>query len=97
MTASSMDRKQKRKWFFTLAYASSLGIGMAIAIFGSLLIGVFIDRKLGTDNIFAALFFFIGVAAGFRNVFLFVKRYFPKEGRHGEENGGNQDSPAEKD
>ncbi len=97
MTASSMDRKQKRRWFFTLAYASSLGIGMAIALFGSLLIGVFIDRQLGTKNIFAALFFFIGVAAGLRNVFHFVKKYFPKDEDHGEESGGNRDAPAEKD
>lgn len=91
-----MDRKERRRWIFTLAYASSLGIGMAIAIFGSLLIGAWIDRKLGTNNIFATLFFFIGVAAGFRNVFLFLKRYFPKEGRDGEESGEDQKPPAGK-
>ncbi|HPC04729.1 MAG TPA: AtpZ/AtpI family protein [Syntrophales bacterium] len=92
-----MDRKERRRWIFTLAYASSLGIGMAIAIFGSLFVGAWIDRKLGTRNIFATLFFFIGVAAGFRNVFLFLKRYFPKEERHDGESGEDQKPPAGKD
>ncbi|MCK4535286.1 MAG: AtpZ/AtpI family protein, partial [Syntrophobacterales bacterium] len=60
-------------------YASSLGIAMVIAIFGCLMIGVYLDKKLGTDNIFTPLFLLIGVAAGFRNFYLFIKSTFPDD------------------
>jgi ATP synthase protein I len=75
-----MNEKKKRKeMFFQMAYASSLGIAMVIAIFGSLYIGLFIDRKFGTGNIFTSLFLIIGIIAGFRNFYIFIKRYMSRK------------------
>jgi len=70
-------KTSKKKMMFQMGYASSLGIAMVIAIFGCLMIGVYLDKKLGTDNIFTPLFLLIGVAAGFRNFYLFIKSTFP--------------------
>ena len=76
LAASSMDKEDK-KLLLELGYASSLGIAMAVAIFGSILIGAYIDRKLGTGAKFSALFLLVGVIAGFRTFYVFIKRYLP--------------------
>ena len=85
-----------------MAYAASLGIAMVIAIFGSLLIGVYLDRKLGTKNIFTPIFLIVGIGAGFRNFYVFIKRFFPEETRRRstrkkEDEGSKEKPPAEKD
>ena len=72
-------KTSKKKIMFQMGYASSLGIAMVVAIFGCLMIGLYLDRKLGTNNIFTPLFLLIGVAAGFRNFYLFIKSTFPDD------------------
>jgi len=51
------NKTSKKKVMFQMGYASSLGIAMVIAIFGCLMIGLYLDRKLGTDNIFTPCFY----------------------------------------
>ena len=68
-----MDKETKRS-AIQMAYASSIGISMVIAIFGSLFLGVWLDRKLGTDPYLTLLFLLIGIVAGFRNMVLLIKR-----------------------
>ncbi len=63
-----------------LAYASSVGFAMVLAIFGSLFVGSWLDRKFGTGNKLTVLFLVIGVAAGLRNIYVLIKRNFPNEG-----------------
>lgn len=78
-----------------MGYASSLGIAMVIAIFGCLVIGLYLDRKFGTSNVFTPLFLLIGVAAGFRNFYLFIKSTFPdetKDPKKGVENGRRKEN-----
>ncbi|MBN2282923.1 MAG: AtpZ/AtpI family protein [Deltaproteobacteria bacterium] len=70
-------KKGNKSTILEMAYASSLGIAMVIAVFGSLFIGAYLDRKFGTRNIFTILFLVVGVVAGFRNYYLFFKRYLP--------------------
>ncbi len=72
-----MGKVSKKKMAFQMGYAASLGLAMVIAIFGCLMIGVYLDKKMGTNNIFTPLFLLIGVAAGFRNFYLFIKSTFP--------------------
>ena len=72
-----MGKVSKKKTAFQMGYAASLGIAMVIAIFGCLMIGVYLDKKLGTSNIFTPLFLLIGIGAGFRNFYLFIKSTFP--------------------
>jgi ATP synthase protein I len=59
-----------------MAYASSIGISMVIAIFGSLFLGVWLDRRWGTDPYLTLLFLLLGIVAGFRNIFFLIKRSF---------------------
>ncbi len=96
-----MNEKKKRKEkLFEMAYASSLGIAMVIAIFGGLYIGVFIDRKFGTGNIFTSLFLIIGVIAGFRNFYIFIKKYMSGKDKgpdkEAEDESHSEDHPSKK-
>ena len=68
-----MDKETKRA-AIQMAYASSIGISMVIAIFGSLFLGVWLDRKLGTDPYLTLLLLLLGIVAGFRNMVLLIKR-----------------------
>jgi ATP synthase protein I len=89
-------KKKKATQVFEMAYASSLGIALVLAIFGSLLLGVFIDRKLGTGSIFTILFLVIGIVAGFRNYYLFIKRYLSEEAEEAKESGESQEDEADR-
>lgn len=62
-----------------MAYASSVGIAMALAVFGSLFLGSWLDRRLGTEPFFSLLLLLIGVGAGFRNLYVLFKKYFKDE------------------
>ncbi len=62
-----------------MAYASSIGIAMVLAIFGCLLLGVYLDRKFDSGNVFTLLLLVIGIGAGFRNLYVLIKRNFPDE------------------
>ncbi|HNQ19214.1 MAG TPA: AtpZ/AtpI family protein [Smithellaceae bacterium] len=68
--------KELKKSAIQLAYASSVGIAMVLAIFGCLLIGVYLDRKFDTGSVFTFIFLLIGIVAGFRNLYVLIKRYF---------------------
>lgn len=70
-----MDKETKRA-AIQMAYASSIGISMVIAIFGSLFLGVWLDRRWGTDPYLTLLFLLLGIVAGFRNLFILIKRSF---------------------
>ncbi len=74
-----MGEANKKKVLFQMGYAASLGLAMVVAIFGCLMLGVYLDKKLGTSNIFTPLMLVIGVAAGFRNFYVFIKSTFPDE------------------
>lgn len=68
--------KETKKTAIQMAYASSIGISMVIAIFGCLFLGIWLDRKLGTDPYLTLLFLLMGIVAGFRNMVLLIKRSF---------------------
>jgi len=71
--ASFMKRETSRT-FKELAYYSSLGLSVALAIFIGLGIGVFLDRKFDTTPWFTLIFLGFGIAAGFRNIGRVIKR-----------------------
>ena len=73
-----MDRADKKS-LIAFAYASSIGIALVITIFGSLYLGYYLDRRLETWPIFTAVFFAIGIAAGFRNMYVLAKKLFVDE------------------
>jgi ATP synthase protein I len=65
-----------RKSFVQMAYAGSVGFAFVLLIFVGLFAGSWLDRKLGTSFLFTALLFVVGVSAGFRNLYVLIKRSF---------------------
>lgn len=63
----------KRNVFQALTMITQFGINMLVPIFLCGFLGMFLDRKFGTQWIFILLFF-IGAAAGARNVYVFAKK-----------------------
>ncbi len=73
-----MDQETK-KYTMQMAYASSIGIAMVLAIFGCLLLGSYLDRKFDSGNVFSIVFLIIGISAGFRNIYVLIKKNFTDE------------------
>ena len=67
-------KRETRRAYKDLAYFSSLGISVALAIFIGLGIGVWLDRKFDTSPWFTLIFLVFGIIAGFRNIALVIKR-----------------------
>jgi len=67
-------KRETRRAYKELAYYSSLGISIALAIFIGLGVGVWLDRKFDTSPWLTLIFLFFGIIAGFRNIALVVKR-----------------------
>lgn len=91
--------KETKRAAIQMAYASSIGISMVIAIFGSLFLGVWLDGKLGTAPYLTLLLLLMGIVAGFRNMVLLIKRSLKEKkpftaGATGEAN--RKRSPPEK-
>jgi ATP synthase protein I len=89
--------KGTKRTAFRLVYASSIGISMVIAIFGSLYLGLWLDKKFGTSPYLTLLLLFMGVVAGFRNIYVMIKRSIDaekeSEGQNGETNQTKRPSP----
>jgi ATP synthase protein I len=73
-----MDQDIKKS-AMQMAFASSIGIAMVLAIFGCLILGVYLDKKFDSGNVFTIIFLFIGIAAGFRNLYVLIKKNFNDE------------------
>jgi len=67
-------KKETRRTFRELAYYSSLGLSVSLSIFIGLAIGVYLDRKFDTSPWFTLILLVLGIAAGFRNIALVIKR-----------------------
>ena len=67
------EQKHRNENFKMLSLITQFGINMLVPIFLCFFAGMFLDRKLGTNYI-AILLFFVGAIAGFRNVYIFVKK-----------------------
>jgi len=57
-----------------LAYYSSLGFSVALSIFIGLGIGVYLDRRWDTSPWLTLFFLGCGIAAGYRNIGLAIKK-----------------------
>jgi len=67
-------KKETRRTFRELAYYSSLGLSVSLSIFIGLAIGVYLDRKFDSSPWFTLILLVLGIAAGFRNIALVIKR-----------------------
>jgi len=57
-----------------LVYYSSLGLQVALSIFIGLAVGIYIDRRWGTAPGFTLIFLCLGIAAGYRNIGLAIRK-----------------------
>jgi len=60
----------KKDLFRSLAMVSSMGISVVMAIGIGVWFGLTLDRWLGTKPWFFYIFLFIGIAAGFKNIYV---------------------------
>lgn len=68
-------KREDRRWIRELAYFSTVGLSMALAIFIGLGVGVYLDRKVFDTTPWLTLIFLgIGIIAGFRNVAMAIKK-----------------------
>lgn len=68
-----MDHDEKKS-FVHMAYAGSVGFAFVLLIFGGIFAGAWLDRKMGTSYVFTVLLFLAGLLAGFRNLYVLIKR-----------------------
>lgn len=67
-------KKESRKSWRELAFYSSIGLSMALSIFIGLAIGLYIDKRYDTSPWFMLIFLGLGIAAGYRNIGLAIKK-----------------------
>jgi ATP synthase protein I len=71
------DRKKLLK---SLGVLSSIGISVVLAIAIGVFFGLWLDKLFGTSPWFFFIFLFIGIVAGFRNIFVIAGRELRKDG-----------------
>jgi len=72
-TWNSMNQENRQFWK-DLGYYSGIGLTLALSIFIGLGIGIFLDSLIGTQPVCTLLFLGFGIAAGFRNIFMAMKK-----------------------
>ncbi|SHJ65534.1 AtpZ/AtpI family protein [Paramaledivibacter caminithermalis] len=68
----------KYKIYENLAFVTQIGLMMIIPIVISVLLGHYIDEKLGTGNLFLLIFIALGVASSFLNLYKVMMRLLNK-------------------
>ena len=67
-------KEESKQYIKLLTMVSSMGISMGLAIVIGVLIGYYLDKWLKTSPYFFLIFMIFGIVAGFRNIFIIMKR-----------------------
>jgi len=67
-------KRETVRAFKDLAYYSSLGLQVAFSVFIGLFLGLWLDKTWGQTPVFTMVFLGFGIAAGFKNIWLAVKK-----------------------
>jgi len=67
-------KRETRRYIKDMAYFSTIGLSLALAIFIGLAIGLYLDNRLGTSPWMTLIFTVLGIIAGFRNVGLAIQK-----------------------
>jgi len=70
---------EKKELFRSLAMVSSMGISVVMAIGIGVWFGLTLDRWFDTKPWFFYIFLFIGIAAGFKNIYVIAGREIHKD------------------
>jgi len=71
--------EDKRQLFRSLGLLSSVGISMVAATCIGLFIGITLDEWFGTKPWMTIIWLVIGIAAGFRNLYILTRRALREE------------------
>ena len=66
--------RETRRYLKELAYYSSIGLSVALSIFIGLAVGLYLDEYFNTAPLLMFIFLGLGIAAGFRNIGLAIKK-----------------------
>ena len=67
-------KKDTKRAFRELAYYSSLGLSVSLAIFIGLAVGVYLDRRFETSPWWTLIFLVLGIIGGFRNIAIVIRK-----------------------
>jgi ATP synthase protein I len=67
-------QEETRKYIKLLALVSTMGISMVLALVIAIFIGYYLDKWFKTSPLFFLIFMVLGIVAGFRNVYVIMKR-----------------------
>jgi ATP synthase protein I len=67
-------QEETKKYVKLLALVSSMGISMVLAIVIGITVGYYLDKWLHTSPVFLLIFLVLGIIAGFRNIYVIMKR-----------------------
>jgi ATP synthase protein I len=67
-------KEDTKKLIRQAGWASTLGFSVAFAIFIGIALGYWLDSRFGTSPWLTLLFLIMGVIAGFRNYYRFMKK-----------------------
>jgi ATP synthase protein I len=82
--------EDNRQLMRSLSFLSSLGISMVASSFIGLFIGYYLDKWLGTSPWMTLIWLGIGIASGFRNIFILTRRALrEQEQDQDQENNGS--------
>ena len=70
--------KYNRGVYQALTMIGQFGVNMLVPVFACSFLGMFLDRKLGTDFLVFVLFFVVAVSGGYK-VYRFSRQIFEKE------------------
>ena len=79
----------RRQLIRSLGFLSSIGISMVAASFIGLFIGYKLDGWWGTSPWMTLLWLGIGIAAGFRNIFILTRRALREQGSPKDDDGAS--------
>ncbi len=77
-------KNNKTSLYRSLAALSSMGISLVLAIAIGVWFGLTLDRWFGTSPWFFFIFLFIGIAAGFKNIYVIANREIHKDNDDGD-------------
>ena len=86
-----MDEKDRRL-LRTVGVLSTVGIAMVVATVIGLYVGRWLDSRFGTAPWLTAVFLFLGIAAGFRNLYQTARRaQQTMDEKNGKQGGSDRD------
>ena len=67
-------QKETKNYIKLLAIVSTMGISMVVALVIAIAIGYYLDKWFQTSPVFFLIFMVLGIVAGFRNIYVIMKR-----------------------